>query len=207
MSNDFLSIMSAHAADVALVHAEGNARGKVIARAKACKGEKAIAELEVWLWGARMVQYVAANVKGATAKSALGMVAAEKAKAAKARATWYDKAASAARNYAFHIRKEAGLVATDKRGGKRDNAGRKVEADTVAPVAAKVETAKPVAAKVEKPSIDKAYHPGSAREAAMFARENLAALLSIVKPQSSAAFVKALTAALAAAQAEIANCE
>lgn len=206
MSNDFLAIMSAHAADVALVHAEGNARGKVIARAKACKGEKAIAELEVWLWGARMVQYVIANVKGGNAKTALGMVAAEKAKAAKARATWYDKAASAARNYAFHIRKEAGLVATDKRGGKRDNAGRKTEAETVtvAPVAT---PAKPEKAKAEKPAIGVDYKPASAREAAMFARENLAALLSIVKPQASAAFVKALTAALAAAQAEIANCE
>jgi len=208
MSNDFLAIMSAHAADVALVHAEGNARGKVIARAKACKGEKAIAELEVWLWGARMVQYVIANVKGGNAKTALGMVAAEKAKAAKARATWYDKAASAARNYAFHIRKEAGLVATDKRGGKRDNAGRKTEAETAKVETAKAATpAKPEKAKAEKPAIGVDYKPATAREAAMFARENLAALLSIVKPQASAAFVKALTVALAAAQAEIANCE
>lgn len=142
MSNDFLSIMSAHSDDCALVYGEFSSRSKVIARLKACKTETAQTEAEVWLWGARMVQYALTNVKGVTDKTALGVIAAEKAKPAKERATWYDKAASAARNYAFHARKEAGLIASDNRGGKREGAGRKGEAAQAAsPVAAAMATA------------------------------------------------------------------
>jgi len=207
MSNDFLAVMSSHADDCALVYGEFSSRAKVLARLKTCKTEKAQAEAEVWLWGARMVQYVAANVKGATMKTALGMVAAEKAKAAKARATWYDKAASAARNYAFHARKEAGLIATDKRGGKRDNAGRKGETTKPETVASETVAAKPETVKPETSKVAPDYKPATPRESAMFLRENIAALISIAKgAHNSAAMIKALTACLAQAQAEIKNC-
>lgn len=205
MSNDFLAVMSAHATDCALVYGEFASRSKVIARAKACKGEKAQAELEVWLWGARMVQYVASNVKGATMKTALGLIAAEKVKGAKARAAWYNKGASAARNYAFHVRKDAGLVATDNRGGKREGAGKKGAAATAETVAT---TAKVKTPKVETPKVATDYKPATVRESAMFLRENIAALISIAKgAHNSDKMIKALTACLAQAQAEIANCE
>lgn len=146
MSNDFLSIMSSHSDDCALVYAEGASRAKVIARLKACKTDAEKDASRVWLWGARMIQYVIANVKGASSRNALGMVAAEKAKSLAERADWYKAGDNAARNYMFNARKEAGIEASDKRGGKRDGAGAKAhaKADPVAEkMAAKPETVKP----------------------------------------------------------------
>lgn len=207
MSNDYLAIMSAHADDVALVMSEAGARDKVIMRLKQCKTDKQKADARIWYWGARMNNYLlnTKKIKGITAKNVNGVVAAERAKKKDERATWYAGGDTAARNFLYHAFKEAGLTTADKRGGKRANAGRKGET-TKPETAAKVETVKPV--KDDKPQVATDYKPATARESAMFLRENIAALVSIAKgAHNSAAMIKALTAALAAAQKEIANCE
>lgn len=213
MSKDFATIIRDHASDMALVFAEGNARSKVIDRLKACKTTQEQADAEVWLWAGRMIQYVMREAKVTQAK-ATDMVAIERAKKGgqkEPRADWYKPADSAARNYAFNVRKEAGLVAVENRGGKRDNAGRKGETEqTASPVAAAMaKAAKPETAKAEpaKPETVKDYKPANAKDAAMFTRQNIAALISICKPVSSKSLLKALNDALAAAQVEIKNCE
>ena len=202
MSN-FVAIMSAHKADGALVMADANARAALIARIASCKTKKAQADMEVWLWGYRMV-YRAMQDHKVSIDKAIALVDIEKEKKGDA-AAWFKKANGAARVYAHAIRKAAGLGATDKRGGKRANAGRKANAPKAEPVKA-APKAEPV--KAETPKVATDYKPATPRESAMFLRENIAALVSIAKgAHNSADMIKALTAALAAAQKEIANCE
>lgn len=205
---NFSIVMTAHQADCELVFAEDAARSAVIERLRLCKTPEEQAEAEIWLWGARMALYVI-KAKIATKRNAVSLIAAQKQTVKAARADWFQKADGAARTYSHSIRKDAGLIATDTRGGSRKGAGRKADAIadkmSVKPEAPKAET--PKAPKAEKPAIGN-YKPASPKDAALFARENLAALLQIMKAAgSSEKVVASLVAAMAAIQAELANCQ
>lgn len=203
---NFSIVMSAHQADCELVFEEDAARSRVIDRLRLCKTPEEQAEAEIWLWGARVALYII-KAKIATKKNAISLIAAQKQTVRAARAEWFPKADSAARTYSHSIRKEAGLIATDTRGGSRKGAGRKTDVVAAGMSAETPKAETPKASKVEKPAIGN-YKPASPKDAALFARENLAALLQIMKAAgSSEKVVQALTVAMSAIQAELANCQ
>lgn len=118
---------------------------------------------------------------------------------------WFKAADAAARKHWSRVLSEANVSTEEKRGGARDNAGRKGATNQDAPKTEKAKTEKP-APIVEDKVV--AFKPKTPRDSALFIRDNIAALLSIAQGAgNSTALVKVLTEALKQSQVELTNAE